>query len=90
MCACTLYIGLYAPEHLYIINATGNISLKALQKCLATHSLNVNFKHDKYSDTEKANTGKLAFNTLSRFTSMWNSMARNFAGHATVKVKSYT
>lgn len=67
-----------------------NIFLKALQKCLATCSFNVNFEHDKCKNTEKANTAKISFNVLSsRFTSisLWNDMARDFLGHATVKVK---
>lgn len=69
---------------------TGNVSLKALQKCLATCFFTVNFEHDKCKNTEKNNTAKISFNVLSsRFTSisLWNDMARDFVGHATVKVK---
>lgn len=67
---------------------TGNIFLKALWKWLATCSFNVNFKHGKCNSTGKSNTAKLPFNTLSsRFTNAWNGMARDFAGHPTVKLK---
>lgn len=48
------FIDMHASVYLYISNGTGNV-LKALQKLWAT-DFNVNFKHAKCSNTEKANS----------------------------------